>query len=252
MDKWYILLPELVVAALLIVIGCAIKYRKAYWLISGYNTLPEEKKKNVDAEGLGRFIGNCLFTYAALIAAAFAFFALGWTAAGLAALGLMLAGIVLAVVRAQKYDGNARKPGGGFNARTAVLIAATVVLLGGAAALVAAIISSSSKPIVYTVSGGSLTIECPFGQTVTLKDIEGLETTRAKPDISMRTWGSAVGEKLRGSFSLANGASARIFAESATPPFIHFKVGGTEYYLNCATPEKTDKLYTDLQILNSN
>jgi hypothetical protein len=81
---------------------------------------------------------------------------------------------------------------------------------------------------------------------VTLKDIDGLEIVEMRPDISMRTWGSALGEKLRGSFELSDGASARIFVETANPPFIHFAAGNTQYYINCVTPDETDKLYREL------
>lgn len=36
----------LIPVLILVVIGFLIKYKKAYWLISGYNTMPAEKKKN--------------------------------------------------------------------------------------------------------------------------------------------------------------------------------------------------------------
>lgn len=52
---------------LLVVIGILIKYKKAYWLISGYNTMSAEKKKNVNIEGLGNFTANICFLMAGLI-----------------------------------------------------------------------------------------------------------------------------------------------------------------------------------------
>jgi hypothetical protein len=246
MGGWFMLLPGLFIALLLAVIGYAVKYRKAYWLISGYNTMPAEKKKNVDAEGLGRFMGNCLFAGSALMAATFAFFALGVTAGGFAMLGLLVPGIVFMVVYAQKYDGNAKKADGGWTARTKLTIALLVVVLGGAAAGVAVLLNASSQSARYTLSDGNLEIKCVFGESVALKDILGLETVEDRPDISTRTWGSAVGEKLRGSFALSDGRAAKIFVETLSPPFIRFTVGSTQYYLNCSTPDETIKLYTEL------
>ncbi|MFU0827925.1 MAG: hypothetical protein ACFWTJ_10435 [Lachnoclostridium sp.] len=47
-----------------IVFGILIKYKKCYWLISGYNTSSKEKKKNIDIAGLSKFTGNFCFIIA--------------------------------------------------------------------------------------------------------------------------------------------------------------------------------------------
>ena len=46
---------------ILLTCGFAIKYRKAYWLISGYNTMSDKDKKQVDIEKLGKLMTNTLF-----------------------------------------------------------------------------------------------------------------------------------------------------------------------------------------------
>lgn len=40
-----------------IAMGLAVHVFKWYFLISGYNTMPKEKKANVNTEGLGRLMG---------------------------------------------------------------------------------------------------------------------------------------------------------------------------------------------------
>lgn len=245
MSIWIAIVPGIFAVLLLAGIGCAIKYGKAYWLINGYNAMSAEKKKNVNAEGLGRFMGNCLFALAGLIAAVTALFLLNLAVWALVALALLIPFIVYMVVRAQKFDGNAREKKG-MSAQTKITVAMLVVVLGSAAVGVTLLIRSSMRPADYVVSGGTLEIKCSFGETVQIKDIQGLELAQARPDIATRTFGSAVGETLRGSFDLADGAAARVFTENATPPFIHFAVNGTQYYLNCSTPEETNKLYGEL------
>lgn len=63
--------------SLLVLLGVMVKYYKAYWLISGYNTMSLEKKKNVDVVGLSRFIGNMCFVMAAIMLIATVFFMVG-------------------------------------------------------------------------------------------------------------------------------------------------------------------------------
>jgi fatty acid desaturase len=50
----------------LIVIGIFVKYKKATYLISGYNTASKEKKAEYDIEKLTRYFGNFLFVLAAV------------------------------------------------------------------------------------------------------------------------------------------------------------------------------------------
>jgi hypothetical protein len=245
MDKWIALLPGIFVVLLLVGIGCAIKYGKAYWLISGYNTMPEEKKKNVDAAGLGRLIGNSLFAIAVIIAISTTLFVLNLTVWALATLALLLPGIIYMVVRAQRFDGNARQ-GGRMATQTKITIALLVVVLGGVAVGVTLLIGASSKPAEFNVGTGALEIKCVFGETVKLADIKGLEFVQARPEISSRTFGSAVGDTLRGSFAMADGSAARVFAENAQPPFVHFTVGTMGYYINCSTADGTKRLYDEL------
>lgn len=49
--------PYLFMGLLLLVIGFTVHVLKWNMLISGYNTMPKEKKKNVDTEKLGKLLG---------------------------------------------------------------------------------------------------------------------------------------------------------------------------------------------------
>jgi uncharacterized membrane protein YczE len=46
-----------VIGLILIGIGLSVHVFKWYFLIAGYNTMPEEKRKKVNTEGLGRLLG---------------------------------------------------------------------------------------------------------------------------------------------------------------------------------------------------
>ena len=63
------MLIGLVPGALLLLLGYLIRYRRMYFLISGYNTMPAGKRKNVDTEGLDRLMGRSLFAMGGLVTA---------------------------------------------------------------------------------------------------------------------------------------------------------------------------------------
>jgi len=46
-----------IIGAFFITIGLAVHVLKWYFLIAGYNTMPKEKKTNVDTKSLGRLMG---------------------------------------------------------------------------------------------------------------------------------------------------------------------------------------------------
>ena len=54
-----VIITGILVFVTMVAIGAAVKYGKQYWLIAGYNTLPKEKQKEVDIEGLAGFMGYC-------------------------------------------------------------------------------------------------------------------------------------------------------------------------------------------------
>ena len=54
-------------AALLLIIGWFIKYKKVTWLISGYNTLSKEEKQKYDIGKLCRYMGNFIFMLAGIM-----------------------------------------------------------------------------------------------------------------------------------------------------------------------------------------
>jgi len=59
------------VAILFIVLGILIKYRKMYWLIAGYNTMPKEEKENHNIEGIANVFRNAMFGMALIIIVGF-------------------------------------------------------------------------------------------------------------------------------------------------------------------------------------
>lgn len=50
-------------ALILLIVGWLIKYKKATWLISGYNTASKAKKNEYDVEKLTKAMGNFMFVF---------------------------------------------------------------------------------------------------------------------------------------------------------------------------------------------
>lgn len=51
----------IVIALLFIILGILIKYAKMYFLIAGYNTMPQEEKEKYDIKGIATLFRNVMF-----------------------------------------------------------------------------------------------------------------------------------------------------------------------------------------------
>ncbi len=229
-------------------IAATLRFGKAYWLISGYNTMTAEQQKKVDVEGLSRFLANALFVAAGVIVVATVFVLLGiWVVGAVLAALLFIPGVVYLMVRAQKYDGNALAADGRLNRKTKWVLAVVFAGLAAVAVFVAVLLHDSGKAAVFSVSEETLAIDCAFGQTVERNQIMGLELLQEMPKITGKEYGSALGSRLRGRFTLQGGAVARVYTENTEPPFLHFRLpDGKQYYINCLTPSETQVLYEKL------
>lgn len=241
-----ILSAGLIPAVLLIVIGLLIKYKKAYWLISGYSTMSSEKKKNVDIEGLGRFTGNVCFAIAAVILAAFIFLALGKWIATLAVFTLLLPLIIYTLIKAQSFDGNTRDSEGKMKTGTKVLIGSIIAVLILTAVGVGILLHFSSIPAEYTMQNGILKISGMYGQEVPISKISSLELKNTLPEVITRTNGSALDTMLKGHFRIKDIGEAKLFVDVSKPPFIFLKSNSKVIIINCEESNKTKELYERL------
>lgn len=88
---------------ILIGLGVLVKHYKAYWLISGYNTMSKEKKKNVDIEGLAKFTGNMCFAIGIVMILGTAAISLSQEILGTIIFTAFFPLTVYMIIKAQKY-----------------------------------------------------------------------------------------------------------------------------------------------------
>lgn len=246
-----IMLPVigLIPVIILVVIGFLIKYKKAYWLISGYNTMPAEKKKNVNIEELARLMANVCFIIAAIILCASAFMFIGKMAVSGIVFALMFPVIIYTLIKAQRFDGNAFNSEGKMKTGSKALIGSVIAVLVG----VGVLLNFSSKPAEYTLENGIFNISGMYGQEVAINKINSLELKDTMPEVLTRTNGSALGTTLKGYFKLKDIGKAKLFVDTSKPPFIYVKTNSITIILNCEESEKTkafhEKLKTEWQKL---
>lgn len=232
---------------LLVLIGWAIKYKKAYWLISGYNTMSVDKKKNVNVEGLGRFMGNACFVMAGIILVAL-FFGLMGSGLGFGIIfALLIPTTIFIIIRAQKYDGNTRDINGKMTTSAKVMTGSIVGFLLIISIGISILLFKSSQQAEYNIRDGQLDISGMYGQEIKIDNIKSLKMLDSIPEIIFKTNGSALGNKYKGYFNLKGISNATLYIDTSKPPFIYIeKDSGAIVILNCKDAEETRKLFEQL------
>lgn len=232
---------------LLVIVGAAVKYKKAYWLLSGYNTMSAEKKKNVDVEGLGNFAGNVCFIIAGILLLAGIFIFMEQTVIALILFSSLIPIAIFTIIKAQKYDGNTRDEKGKINKKSKIIVGAVVGVLVITGIGVGILLYFSNLPAEYTLQNGILKISGMYGQELPVYDIGRLELKEELPEILARTNGSELGTKLKGHFKLKEIGAAKLYIDSSKPPYIFMETQDRLIIFNSEERGKTEAFFQKLK-----
>jgi hypothetical protein len=233
---------------LFLLLGVLIKHFKCYWLISGYNTASQEKKKNIDIEGLGKFMGNFCFLLAGIFFVGTVLDYLGFYYGLVISLGSLFLIIPFVLIRAQKYDHNTQTPDG----KTKKSVLLIICLLSLVIFLIpAAMISYGVQEPEVIISSDTVDIRGMYGTSINFKDITGIFLKDEIPPTVRKTNGFDFGSILRGDFEMEGRGKIRLFIDRKKPPFILIE-GQKPVILNFKDSKKTEELYKKTRDLRLN
>ncbi len=227
----------------LIVLGLAVHVFKCYFLISGYNTMPKEKKVNVNIKPLAKLIG----IYSYINGGVFLFFGflntLGFTPGIAVPISILVITTVFLLVKSQKYDGNLFDEHGklreGAGKKLGFLIAGTVMVLAATGVL----LFFSAQPTQITLQQDGIQIHGLYGEFNRWEDIDSVTLQEKLPTIEMRTNGSALGNHLKGHFRTAEYGGIKLFVDTSVPAFIYMETGDGMLIFNLNTPDATREFF---------
>ncbi len=186
-------------------------------LISGYNTMPEEKKQRVDVEGLSLMMQRALVLMGILLAVGTPLLRwMNWPVSGVVyTLVVIFAITTIMIGLAQKYDRNT------YAWYRRVLPMGFILAVG---VFVAIMFTKSSRPHELSIEGNQLTVTGSYGLSAEVLEAELVENI---PDILLKTNGFSDGAVRKGNFRLEDWGVCRLFLLSHNGP-----------YIKVTTPEK--------------
>lgn len=256
----FVVLPT----AILLLVGVAVKYFRAYWLISGYNTMSKEKKQNVDIEALANFTGNFCFVIAIIIGFSFLFMETGHYPLAITFLVSLFPLTIFVLIKTQAFDGNNRNPDGTMKRSAMLKIGFVIVFMVIVGIGVGVLLYQSYQPVEIVVAEEYFMIKGIYGEKIAYQDITEVALIQEIPPITARTNGSSLGVKKKGHFRMKELGAVKLFLDSGEPPFIYIERGmneeqaesgeqqsqpakkGKPVIINLVHKEDTESVYYDL------
>jgi len=211
--------------------------------IAGYNTMSEEKKKNIDIDGASSFMKKGFIILGIIIMVLPIFFRIINLRpfSSLIMLSIKPIGIAIIVIKAQKYNHNKEdKP-------------LAYIVLGIVLFILFFTIGSISHAFIPTKAifdEEKIEFTGSYGFTLNISDIETVELVDTIPKIKIRTNGVSVGYIKKGQFRLESWEICRLLINSENPPFLVItQKNGEKIIINNKEKTETENLYKQIELL---
>jgi hypothetical protein len=230
----------------LFLIGSGFLVKRFPDLIAGYNTMSDERKKNVDIHGLSSLMRNGLIIIGLTIILGYYFF--NWigfaNVAGSIIMYSTLGGTMILLILAQKFDHNRKFDF--WRAKSRGLFLA-VGVLGLVIIISIGFIFYGTRPQRVVAHGDEIKITGLYGLELNITDIEKIELKKQIPKIELRTNGFSFGSAKKGNFKLTEFGKCKLFLQSEHPPFILLMdKNGERLIINYKNETETEQKFSEL------
>jgi len=210
-------------------------------LIAGYNTMPKDKKKNVDIDGLSTYIRNGFITIGLSIIVGYYLFE--WTGFTMIAdsmiLIVTLVGVTLLVINAQRFDHNKSRTN-----KTKF----TYFILGLVVIFIFGLIAYGYIPSKVFFDNGNIKFSGMYGFEMNVSEIDNVELSDTIPAILLRTNGFSFGTVNKGCFNLDKFGKTRLLIHSHNTPFLIISKSNTDrIIINFRDKTKTEQIFEEIK-----
>jgi len=229
-----LIITQLILILIFGLFGWAIRFKKAYWLISGFASRSEMEKKELIANGLPQKTGTLLFASACimlvLLPLAFTPFKFSFEVQ----FGFMLIFLMGGLIYLSKYE-LPHKRKRSYLISTSLFIA----VIGSLTALSV----TSYQGYELNVKEHNFEITGMYGDVWAINDIKQIELMNELPEVTMRTNGVGLPTLSKGHFKVKDYGRSLLFIQKGSSPYIYIEVGGENIFINDKDPSKTKAWY---------
>jgi len=202
-------LIHLFIGLFFILLGFLVRYFPG--MIAGYNTMPAEKKKNIDIDGLSRFLRNGLIIMGFAVIIGYLLFRwAGWTyMANMMLFIVAFTGAPVLMLASAKYDHNPGK-----KSKSHFIIFGIVVIL------ITGLMFMGFMTTKTQFSNDTLRFTGIYATEMNIREIENVELADTIPSIRIKNNGFSLGAVHKGIFTLEEFGRCRLYINSGKGQYL--------------------------------
>ena len=202
-------LINLIVGLIFIALGFLVRVYPG--MLAGYNTMSAERKKNIDIEGLTRFMRNGLILMG--LAIILLYLVLRWIdwsyLANMVIILVVLTGSVILFLTSGKFDHNPEK-----KSRSHYIVLGIVLLLLGGVFFYGFMTTKTQ------INGDMIRFTGMYGKEMMISEIKKVELADSIPRIIIRTNGFSLGPVHKGNYRLEEFGKCRLYINSVKGKYL--------------------------------
>lgn len=234
---WVLFIVELLIIALFLLMGWAIKKKQAYWLISGFNTRPEKEQRQLIENGLPQKTGTLMYITGIGMIILLPLLFTPFKYAMELQFGFMLIFMMGGLIYLSKYELPQKRKMSYFISISLSLF--LFAFVGGLAFLGYQDFDLKVKEESFEISG-------VYGDEWNFTEIEKLELIEEMPEVTSKTNGFGMSGVAKGYFRVTGYGKSLLFIEKGTSPYLYIKVKNKQIFINSNNSQETPEWYEQI------
>lgn len=232
------IIAQLIIIFVLGVFGWAIRFKKAYWLISGFAGRSDEEQKQLIKNGAPQITGTLLLSVAGLMLILLPLSFTSFTYADEVQFGTMLFLLMGGMVYLSKYEvPNKRK-------RSYIIsISLFVVVIG----VVTGLYTYTSQPYDLVIKKDRFEVTGMYGDEWALEGVKQVKLIEEMPEVLSKSNGVGLSTLAKGYFNVKDYGNCLLFIHKNKSPYIYIELEKEKIFINANEPSKTAEWYKKLQ-----
>lgn len=234
---WGLIVTQIILILIFGLLGWAIRFKKAYWLISGFASRPEEEKQQIIENGLPQKTGTLLLSTAGII---LLFLPLGFTSFKFVyevQFGAMLVLLMGGLIYLSKFEIPKKQK------RSYIM---STLLFIGVIGSITALSVTSYQGYEMIVKGSNFEITGMYGDEWSINDIKKVELMEQMPEVTLRTNGIGLPTLAKGHFKVTGYGSSLLFIQKGSTPYVYIELENKHIFINDKDPAKTRDWFEQL------
>lgn len=235
---WGLVITQLIMIFIFGLLGWAIRFKKAYWLISGFTSRPKEEQQQLIVNRYPQKTGSLLITAAGLMLLLLPLVFTPFKFAMEVQFGFMLIFLLGGIIYLSKYE-IPKKRKRSYTISTILFVA----VIGSLITLTV----SSYQGYELKVKKDRFEITGMYGDEWATSNIQRIELMDEMPEVTLRTNGVGLPTLSKGHFKVKDYGSSLLFIQKGSSPYIYIELGKKKIFINDKDPSKTRTWFEQLK-----